>query len=157
YTLSLHDALPICLLGSRHARVRLGGAAHQTNAIHRTGRAGSGHRHRGDGGDVGAMAGGEETAGGRTRTRGRGTLATIRAHFLSSAKCGSSDTFRGAAFRATLNVTGTSAERTHCVIVRPLATTISTGTVAVKSLSTPDCVTVPRSRRFGAVPFTVQL
>src|ERR1035438_163321 len=78
-------------------------------------------------------------------------------YFLSSAKCGSSDTFRGAAFRATVNVTGTSAERTHCVIVRPLAMTISTGTVAVKSLSTPDCVTVPLSRRFGATPFTVQL
>ena len=53
-----------------------------------------------------------------------------------------------------MNVTGTSADRTHCVIVRPLAIAISTGTAAVKSSPTPDCVTVPVNLTFGAAPFT---
>src|ERR1035438_8133920 len=40
-------------------------------------------------------------------------------------------------------------------MVRPLAMAISTGTAAVKSSATPDCVTVPVNLTFGAAPFTL--
>ena len=46
--------------------------------------------------------------------------------------------------------------RTQWITVLPRPTVISTGTDAVKSSSTPGLRQVPTSRRFGALPFTLQ-